>query len=169
VVLRRAVAGDVGFLREMLYLALFVPPGAEPFHPEILDKPELARIVEGFGAEVGDAGWIAAMDSGKPLGAAWVRRFSVDAPGFGYVDDQTPELSIAVDVTARPGEIISARMSSCSKNERAAPERVRDNDDERLLLDSALRPLLGRHSRNVGHYPSSIASSSTAPSPCQPR
>lgn len=101
VVLRRAVAGDVGFLREMLYLALFVPPGAEPFHPEILDKPELARIVEGFGAEVGDAGWIAVMDSGKPLGAAWVRRFSVDAPGFGYVDDQTPELSIAVDVAAR--------------------------------------------------------------------
>lgn len=99
--LRRADAGDVGFLREMLHLALFVPPGADPFPVDVVDQPELARIVDGFGTATGDRGWIAETAGGTSLGAAWVRRFTRDAPGFGYVDDVTPELSIAVQATDR--------------------------------------------------------------------
>lgn len=101
VVVRRATAGDVGFLREMLYLALFVLPGAAPFPADVVDTPELVRIVDGFGTMAGDAGWIAESDGGELLGAAWVRRFTGDAPGFGYVDDVTPELSIAVRAAHR--------------------------------------------------------------------
>ncbi len=101
VVLRRATSGDVEFLREMLHLALFVPPGAAPFPDDVLDAPELARIVDGYGTAAGDAGWIAESESGELLGAAWVRRFTGDAPGFGYVDDVTPELAIAVRATHR--------------------------------------------------------------------
>lgn len=101
VVVRRATPGDVGFLREMLYLALFVPPGAAPFPADVLDAPELARVVDGYGTVAGDAGWVAESDSGELLGAAWARRFTGDAPGFGYVDDVTPELSIAVRAAHR--------------------------------------------------------------------
>ena len=99
--LRRADAGDVGFLREMLHLALFVAPGGDPFPANDVDRPELARIVAGFGTADGDLGWIAKTAGGRSLGAAWVRRFTRDAPGFGYVDDVTPELSIAVHATDR--------------------------------------------------------------------
>ena len=95
-VVRRATAADVEFLREMLYLALFVPPGAAPFPADVIDTPDLARIVDGYGTAAGDAGWVVESDGGELLGAAWVRRFTGDAPGFGYVDDVTPELSIAV-------------------------------------------------------------------------
>jgi ribosomal protein S18 acetylase RimI-like enzyme len=34
--------------------------------------------------------------AGDLLGAAWVRQLSGEEPGYGYVDDDTPELSVAV-------------------------------------------------------------------------
>lgn len=54
--LRRGTSADGGFLRAMIYLALFVPPGVAPFAQEVVDTPELARIVNGFGGRSGDAG-----------------------------------------------------------------------------------------------------------------
>ena len=112
VVVRRATASVVGCLREMLYLALFVPPGAAPFPAEVVEEPELARIVDGFGTRAGDAGWIARAADGPLIGAAWVRRFTREAPGFGYVDDVTPELSITVVDTHR-GRGIGSHLLSC--------------------------------------------------------
>jgi GNAT superfamily N-acetyltransferase len=99
--IREATGDDEPFLVEMLYAALFVAPG-EPLLPRsVLDRPELARYVRGFGDRPGDVGRIAEHRVDGPVGAAWVRRFTRDAPGYGYVDDDTPELSIAVQHTRR--------------------------------------------------------------------
>ncbi len=80
----------------MQYLALFVPPGAAPFSRDIVDDPSIARYYVGFGTRHGDVGRIAEGEDGTPVGAAWVRRSTADDPSFGYVDDDTPELGIAV-------------------------------------------------------------------------
>jgi len=93
--LRAAMASDEPFLREMLYLAIFVPPG-EPAPPRsIVHEPTIARYVDGWGTRSGDSGLIALVD-GAPVGAAWLRSFAASAPGYGFVDERTPELSVAV-------------------------------------------------------------------------
>ena len=94
--IRDASAADQSFLWDMLYAAIYVPAGGQPFpRPLIYDQP-LCRYAAGFGLLVGDCGLIAETSSGEAVGAAWVRLFAVDAPGFGFVDDETPELSIAI-------------------------------------------------------------------------
>ena len=107
--IRVAAADDESFLREMQYLALFVPQGGEPLPRSVVDEPDIARYHRGFGTRPGDAGRIATDESGERIGAAWVRRSSADDPSYGYVDDDTPELGIAV-VDARRGQGIGAAL-----------------------------------------------------------
>jgi ribosomal protein S18 acetylase RimI-like enzyme len=59
------------------------------------------RYVMNFGRP-GDAAVIAYDDTGN-VGAAWYRLFKEKEPGYGFVDELTPELSIAV-VPSRRGK-----------------------------------------------------------------
>jgi ribosomal protein S18 acetylase RimI-like enzyme len=95
---RPATGGDVDFLWEMLYEASDAAANGVPDVAELRRHPDLARYVEGWGART-DMGVVAYDDTGTPIGAAWLRLLTGDAKGYGYVDDETPEISIAV----RPG------------------------------------------------------------------
>jgi len=101
VLIRRATEDDERFLIAMLYQALFVPPGEPPLPPDITDRPDLARYAHGFGSRPGDHGWIAETEDGESVGAAWVRQLPAENPGYGFVDGNTPELSIALVPAAR--------------------------------------------------------------------
>ncbi len=106
--LRAATASDEPFLWEMLYLALFAPPGQPPLPRSVLRDPAIARYVEGWGMRSGDLGLIALID-GAPVGAAWLRYFAASDPGYGFVDERTPELSVAV-LPAHRGKGIGSRL-----------------------------------------------------------
>ena len=84
--IRQAGPQDVRFLRDMLKHA---------YHWRLNEDPDLpvARYVNNWGRP-GDAGLVP-WEAG-PIGAAWYRLFPAEAPGFGFVDEQTPELAIAV-------------------------------------------------------------------------
>lgn len=79
----------------MLYLALFAAPGSPPFPRSILDDPSIHRYVCDWPIRPGDSGVIAVVDA-APVGAAWLRHFTANAPGYGFIDEATPELTIAV-------------------------------------------------------------------------
>ena len=85
---------DVRFLRDMLRHA---------YHWRLTEESErpVYRYVRNWGRP-GDAGVIA-MDGPHAYGAAWYRLFTADEPGFGFVDEKTPELTIAV-VPSRRGK-----------------------------------------------------------------
>jgi ribosomal protein S18 acetylase RimI-like enzyme len=104
ITLRPLSESDAVFLREALYLAIFVPPDAPPPPLEIVNLPELAAYITDFGAQAGDVG-VLALDGDLAVGAAWARLLY----GYGFVDDATPELSIAV-LPAYRGQGIGVRM-----------------------------------------------------------
>jgi GNAT superfamily N-acetyltransferase len=99
--IRSAVSGDLEFLRAMGYeAAMWRPGGPRPPLDEVLAQPHFARYLSAWGRS-GDAAVIAEDERGAPFGAAWYRVFTASEPGFGFVDDTTPELSIAVREDAR--------------------------------------------------------------------
>jgi ribosomal protein S18 acetylase RimI-like enzyme len=102
--IRRGGRTDVPFLRDMLRHAYYWRWGT----PEAEEIPA-SRYVEGFGRP-GDAAVIA-LDEGFPVGAARYRIFRTGAPGYGFVDESTPELSIAV-VPSRRGRGIGDELLS---------------------------------------------------------
>lgn len=85
---------DAASLWEFLYLAVHVPPGKPPYPRDILDIPAIRRYAEDWGRD-GDAG-VAAFEGDEMIGAAWIRLLVGGNRGFGYVDDETPELAMSI-------------------------------------------------------------------------
>jgi len=85
---RRGSSADVPFMRSMLAHAY-----AWRVNALEADIP-LTRYVDNWGRE-GDVAVIA-HETGNRVGAAWFRLFRQDEPGYGFLDERTPELSIAV-------------------------------------------------------------------------
>jgi ribosomal protein S18 acetylase RimI-like enzyme len=94
IVVRRGGAQDVRFLRDMLHHAYYWKERA----PDTGPGP-VALYVKAWGRP-GDTAVIA-IEGGFPVGAAWYRLFAKDRPGYGFVDERTPELAIAVVPNAR--------------------------------------------------------------------
>ncbi len=82
------------FLREMFYAALHVREGDPPFPKSIIDTPELAKYIANWGRADDIA--LVATQAGQLVGAVWCRLLKVAEKGYGYIDDSTPELSLAI-------------------------------------------------------------------------
>jgi GNAT superfamily N-acetyltransferase len=86
--IRRGAHGDVTFMRSMLTHA---------YHWRVAGMDAeipLARYTENWGRQ-GDVAVIA-MESGHSVGAAWLRLFTASDPGYAFIDEQTPELTMSV-------------------------------------------------------------------------
>jgi ribosomal protein S18 acetylase RimI-like enzyme len=105
VVVRRGGAQDVRFLRDMLHHAYYWKERA----PDAGPGP-VALYVKAWGRP-GDTAVIA-IDGGFPVGAAWYRLFGAERPGYGFVDERTPELAIAVVPSARGKGVGSALLAA---------------------------------------------------------
>lgn len=126
--LRPAEAHDVRFLRDMLRHAYYWRIDEDAERP-------VYRYVRNWGRK-GDAGVIA-LEGPHAYGAAWYRLFTADEPGFGFVDEQTPELTIAV-VPSRRG--------------RGAGKELLDALVEQARADGYSSVSLSTDPRQVGWY-----------------
>lgn len=99
-IIRRAKTEDYFFLREMLYLSIFIPVGKERPPFSIIDTPEIYKYIKGWMNE-DDLGFIAEVEN-ISVGAAWARLFkNKETGGYGFIDRKTPELALAVDINYR--------------------------------------------------------------------
>ncbi len=126
-IIRRGGRQDVRFLRDMLHHAYYWrerQPGEGP--------GPVALYVKGWG-RVGDTALIA-IEDGFPVGAAWYRLFRRELPGYGFVDEETPELAIAVVPSRRGRGIGDALLNALYDRAKADGHRAvslaveRDNE-----------------------------------------
>ncbi len=129
--IRRGNRSDLPFLRDMVRHAYYWRWAV----PETADVPA-SRYVEGWGRP-GDRAVIA-IDAGFPVGAAWYRLFPSDAPGYGFLDDRTPELTIAV-VPSRRGrglgrDLLAALLEQARRDGYGAISLSVERDNPALKL-----------------------------------
>ncbi|MBN3960275.1 GNAT family N-acetyltransferase [Nostoc sp. NMS8] len=87
---------DEPFLWQMLYEAAHLVEEGNLTVQDAKNNPDLAKYVKNWGCK-DDSGFVAILESSnQPVGAAWLRLFTGENKGYGYVDEQTPELAIAI-------------------------------------------------------------------------
>lgn len=90
-IIRQARLSEFQLLKDFLYEAIFVPHGNTTPSKQILQEPGISAYIDNFGENKNDICYVAKKD-GDIIGMAWVRVCG----SYGYVDDQTPELTISI-------------------------------------------------------------------------
>jgi GNAT superfamily N-acetyltransferase len=117
VIVRDLRGGDLHFLREMLFAALdWRPDGELPPFEFVIAHPQVTIFHEGWGRP-GDTALVADED-GQLVGLAWCRLFTAAEHGEGFVDEDTPELAIAVVEGFRGRGIGTVLMNSMHERAR---------------------------------------------------
>ena len=112
---------DEPFLREMVREAdrWRLPVDAlRPPLDEVLADPHVRLYVDGWGRS-GDGGVLAEV-AGTPVGACWLRLFTADPHGWGFVAADVPELSLAVAPHWRRRRIGTRLLTAAVTQARAA-------------------------------------------------
>jgi ribosomal protein S18 acetylase RimI-like enzyme len=95
-IIRPAVKDDEQFLWEMLYYAAHMDEDGEITSQAAKTNPDLVKYARDWGRET-DMGCIAfEQGSNEPIGAAWLRLLNGYEKTTSYVNDDIPELAIAV-------------------------------------------------------------------------
>jgi ribosomal protein S18 acetylase RimI-like enzyme len=92
VTIRPLRTSNVDFLKEMVFLSLFKESGL--FDREILETKEISKYYRNWDSKK-EIGFIARYND-KDIGAIWCRKFPFFDQGYGYVEDNIPEMGIAV-------------------------------------------------------------------------
>jgi ribosomal protein S18 acetylase RimI-like enzyme len=136
IVIRRGGPQDARFLRDMLRHALYwrerVPGSLTSRYVRSWGRPEDTAVI--------------ALEGGFAVGAAWYRLFTAEEPGYGFVDESTPELAIAV-VPSKRGHGIGEKLLT------SLMDRAREAGYESLSLsvepENPSRKLYERHGFEV--------------------
>ncbi len=105
---------DFDFFTDMLYESFYIPEN-KPSKEVLLTSSQLKKYSESWGRE-GDRAIIAYTNEGNPIGAAWYRLFTKENQGYGYIDEQTPELGIAISSEGRGKGVGTILMKSLIKS-----------------------------------------------------
>ncbi|WP_433576669.1 N-acetyltransferase family protein [Nocardia brasiliensis] len=96
---REATLDDQGFLAAMLVEAANAS-GADLTVEDLPALPDTYRYVRDWGRHT-DIGVIAHDESGVAVGAAWARLFDAETASPAFIDDRTPEVTIATTADVR--------------------------------------------------------------------
>lgn len=145
-IIRPLMPSDGDFLWEMIYHAIHIPEGSPPPPHDIVYDPSIAIYVRSWGRR-GDAGFVAVdTEERRRVGAAWIRLFERDDPGHAFVNEQTPELAMALLPDYRGIGIGTALLDRLIETAGTCHERLSlslapDNPAIRLYSRNGFTPL----------------------------
>ena len=146
--IRAAGPGDADVLWRMLVEA-FDWAGGSGSLAQVQSRPDVAHYVQGWPVE-GDFGVVAADDAGSAVGAAWARLLTAADPGYGWVGDDVPELSMGVLPEHRAAGVGTALLSALIESARSRgiarlSLSVEDGNPARRLYERAGFRKVGRN------------------------
>lgn len=107
------------FLWEMLYQSIYFPEGQHaPSREIILKEPNIEKYLKNWGGN-DDHALIALDGENNPVGAVWIRLLERENAGYGFIDDDTPELGMAIMSQHRGqgiGKILLLEMISFARS-----------------------------------------------------
>ncbi|MCK4662835.1 MAG: GNAT family N-acetyltransferase [Bacteroidales bacterium] len=113
-IIREIKHKEIDFLREVLYMALYVPEGQPPFPKSVLDNPDISKYIDYWGTFPNDLALVAVFND-ELIGAIWGRTFISHKVGYGFIDENTPEISMAVKEKFRNQGIGAKLIDEISK------------------------------------------------------
>jgi ribosomal protein S18 acetylase RimI-like enzyme len=136
--IRALRSSDEAILNKILYQSIFVPEGSEPPNRDVVKTPELRKYTQSFG-RTGDVGYVA-FDNSELAGAAWLRLHPGENKGYGYVNDETPELTVAVMQEYRGRGLGTALLKRLFEEARARYQAIslsvwRENPASHLFIN----------------------------------
>lgn len=112
-VIRVATAEDLPFMGRMLAFAAHWRSPEPPPVSEVLLDPHNAVYLRDWGRP-SDVGFVAER-GGTPSGAAWFRLFAPGDAGYGFIDEFTPEVTIAVEPRFRGQGLATALLGALAE------------------------------------------------------
>jgi ribosomal protein S18 acetylase RimI-like enzyme len=151
VFVRDATGEDVSVLSDALFQAVNWHGEVRVDLPGIIASAELRHYVAGW-PRPGDFG-VVAVDDTSPVGAAWCRTFTSQDPGFGFVAEDVPEVSMGV-ATGRRGDGVGTALlrelllRARARGLRAVSLSVEDGNRARVLYERAGFAGVGRNANS---------------------
>ena len=145
--LRDAAGDDTEAMTAALFEAVNWDGHVRVTRQQVLAEPRLAHYVTGwprptdFGIVAVDDGPNArGRDDGEVLGAAWCRLFDATDPGYGYLADDVPEVTVGVAPAHRGRGVGSALLAALIRQARARGHQVislsvEDGNRARILYE----------------------------------
>lgn len=154
VLIRSIRQGDEEFLWKMLYYAAHVQEDGEVSEDAAKSNPDLKKYVQDWGRET-DIGVIALHPQEKfPSGAAWVRLLERGKEAHIGIDDNIPELAIAVlpDYIGQGigTQMLASLLEAASKVHPGVMLSVRKNNPARHLYERMGFEVVGTAINRVG-------------------
>jgi GNAT superfamily N-acetyltransferase len=116
--IRPADADDAEFMTSMLIAAMNWSPEHTTSPAALLADPQVWQYIADW-PQPDDRGLIAVDDDGRPSGACWLRYRPANRPGFGFLAQDVPELTIGVRPDTRRTGIGRALLQAMADQARS--------------------------------------------------
>ncbi|MEK3889914.1 GNAT family N-acetyltransferase [Bacillus sp. FSL K6-3431] len=113
VYIRSLAENEMEFLQDMMYESIHIPEDKPP-RDVLLNLPHLKKYKDDWGRR-GDRALVAVNNDNQAIAAVWYRLFDEQNKGYGYINNCTPEIGIAVSKEARGMGIGSILLHSIIK------------------------------------------------------